>query len=78
MIAQESELVEAESPVRIPSQVLALVQEIGSDALLADAALQWVRQKKQEVTLATLVALRGSEWVERETERIRSEQGSAA
>lgn len=34
--------------------VRVLIQEIGKDPLLAEAALAWVRQKKQEAVAATL------------------------
>lgn len=40
-----------------------LAAELDGDEVLAEAALSWVRDKKREIALAKLVALRGQEWV---------------
>ena len=41
----------------VSPQVLKIVEELGSDQILIEAALKWVRTKKKEMTLAKIKAL---------------------
>ncbi len=57
-----------------PPVVAKLVNEIGADAVLAEATLAWVRKKKQQIQMAQLVALFGEEYVEQLKQRLIQEQ----
>ena len=64
----------AEAPP-LSASVQTLVEEVAGDDVLAEAAVAWVRMKKREMMIATLVALRGREWVDNELQRM--EEASA-
>lgn len=62
ILAEEAELThQVENPPSARLQVL--INEIGGDDVLTEAALAWVRNKKREMVIAKLVALRGEDWV---------------
>ena len=60
-------------PANLPPAMVKLAQEIGTDEVLAEAALAWVRSKKQDVTKAKLVALYGQDAVQSMTEKLEGE-----
>ena len=65
-------LLEATEKQLLP-QVVKLAQEIGTDEVLAEAALAWIREKKQQITIAKLVALRGQGYVDALIEKLNEE-----
>ena len=65
-------LLEAPEKQLLP-QVVKLAQEIGTDEVLAEAALAWIREKKQQITIAKLVALRGQAYVDALIEKLNEE-----
>lgn len=57
---------EAQPPTKIPAAVVRLANEIGSDDMLAEAAVDFVIAKKREATIAKIIALRGVEWYQQQ------------
>lgn len=50
-----------------------LAAELDGDEVLAEAVLAWVKEKKRELTLQKLVALRGQEWVNQQIAAMESQ-----
>lgn len=61
---------------RVPSVVAKVVEEIGSNTLLAEAALHWIRTKKQEMVQGQLVTLYGPEHLERLKQKLEQKESS--
>lgn len=71
--ADQAEAANLWSQATIPPVVMRLVGEIGDDAVLAEAALRWVRDKKREVTAAMLHVLYTPEQLEAMSQQLQTD-----
>jgi len=55
--------------------VIRLANEIGGDDMLAEAALDFVIEKKREATIAKIIALRGVEWYQAQMAQMERQSG---
>ena len=63
------------APAQIPPAVIRLANEIGGDDMLAEAALDFVIEKKREATIAKIIALRGVEWYQAQMAQMERQSG---